>query len=202
MLRGTPVALHAVNLSISDMTHSSDAASAPEGALDPATGAAAPAEPVTTDPAPAAAAELDELRDRHARLAAEFDNYRKRVLKERAELEDRSQAKLLGRLLDALDDLDRVAASDAATTPLETVRAAVDTVHKKLWKEFGTAGVERIDPAGAPFDPALHEAVSIVPAPSPEQERTVAATFQVGYAMKGHLVRPARVQVFSSEGLA
>jgi molecular chaperone GrpE len=181
------------------MTHTSDAAPTPETPLDPA---AADTSAADLAPADAAQRELAELHDRHVRLAAEFDNYRKRVAKERLELEERAQARLLGKLLDALDDLDRVAASDPATTPLETVRGAVDTVHKKLWKEFGTAGVERIDPAGAAFDPALHEAVSIVPAPSPAQERTVAATFQVGYAMKGHLVRPARVQVFSSEGLA
>jgi molecular chaperone GrpE len=144
--------------------------------------------------------ELEELKDRHVRLAAEFDNYRKRVMRERAELEDRAQAKFVARLLDALDDLDRVAASDPATTTLEAVRGGVDAVHKKLVKELAAAGVERIDPAGVAFDPALHEAVSIIPAPDAAQERVVSATFQSGYVMKGQLVRPARVQVFSTEG--
>lgn len=169
-----------------------DAASAP----DASSGA-----PVSELPMDAAARELEELKDRHARLAAEFDNYRKRVIKERGELEDRAQAKLLARLLDALDDLDRVAASDAASTPLEAVRGAVDSVHRKLWKELSAGGVEKLDPAGQPFDPALHEGVSIIAPPSPEQERVVAATFQAGYLMKGQLVRPARVQVYASEGL-
>jgi len=137
--------------------------------------------------------ELEELKDRHVRLAAEFDNYRKRVMRERAELEDRAQAKFVARLLD-------VAASDPATTTLEAVRGGVDAVHKKLVKELAAAGVERIDPAGVAFDPALHEAVSIIPAPDAAQERVVSATFQSGYVMKGQLVRPARVQVFSTEG--
>lgn len=170
----------------------------------PATEPAGPTDPFTPSADPAAdpvGRELEELKDRHARLAAEFDNYRKRVIKERGELEDRAQAKLLGRLLDALDDLDRVAASDAATTPLEAVRGAVDSVHRKLWKELAAGGVEKLDPAGRPFDPALHEGVSIIAPPTPEQERIVAATFQAGYLMKGQLVRPARVQVYASEGL-
>ena len=55
---------------------------------------------------------------------------------------------------------------------------------------------------GQPFDPVLHEAVSVLPAPAPELDHTVAATFQVGYRFKGSLVRPARVQVYSSEGHA
>ncbi len=91
---------------------------------------AAPTESAAPDIAPApevgALAELAELTDRHMRLAAEFDNYRKRVMRELAELEDRAQSKLVGRLLDALDDLDRVASSDPATTGLEAVRGDKD----------------------------------------------------------------------------
>lgn len=146
--------------------------------------------------------ELAELKDRHARLAAEFDNYRKRVLRERAELGVQSQAVLLSKLLDAFDDLERLSASDAATTPLEAVRGALDAAQKKLAKELTAIGLERIDPAGAAFDPARHEAVSVLPPPAPERDHTVSATFQAGYALKGVLIRPARVQVFSSEGHA
>lgn len=145
--------------------------------------------------------ELAELRDRHARLAAEFDNYRKRVTRERAELTDRAQAQLVAQLLDGLDDLDRLVASDAATTTVETLRPAVDAAQKKLAKELAAAGVERIEPTGAPFDPSRHEAVSIVPPPDPSKDHQVSATFQTGYALKGTLIRPARVQVYSSEGL-
>ena len=156
-----------------------------------------------TESQPTAGAESDlaELKDRHARLAAEFDNYRKRVLRERAELEVAVQAKLIGRLLDSMDDLDRAAASDPATTPPDAVRGALDVAHRKLTKELAAAGLERIDPAGSAFDPARHEAVSVIAPPTPAQDHQVSATFQVGYALKGVLIRPARVQVYSSEGL-
>src|SRR5262245_57319584 len=145
--------------------------------------------------------QLSEARDRHLRLAAEFDNFRKRVAKERLELVDRGQAALLTKLLDILDDVDRIVASDPATSATALLEATL-LVDKKLRKELEGAGLERIDPVGQPFDPAWHEAVSVVPPLSPKEDHTVAATFQVGYRFKGALVRPARVQVYSSEGHA
>ena len=105
------------------------------------------------------------------------------------------------KLTDILDDVDRIVASDPGT-PVPNLLEAVLLVDKKLRKELEAAGLERIDPVGQPFDPALHEAVSVLPAPVPELDHTVAATFQVGYRFKGSLVRPARVQVYSSEGHA
>jgi molecular chaperone GrpE len=140
--------------------------------------------------------DLAELKDRHLRLAAEFDNYRKRSSRERAELADRAQASFVAKLLDVLDDLDRLVASDAST-PLASLREGLSAVDRKLWKELQDAGVERIDPVGSAFDPALHEAVSTTPAPDEAREHTVSATFQPGYLFKGALVRPARVQVYS-----
>jgi molecular chaperone GrpE len=143
--------------------------------------------------------EVAELKDRHLRLAAEFDNYRKRVTRERADLTDRAQASFVGKLLDVLDDMDRLVASDPAT-PLPTLREGLSAVDRKLWKDLEEAGVERIDPVGTLFDPSLHEAVSTVPAPDPSLDHTVSATFQPGYRFKGVLVRPARVQVYSDQG--
>jgi molecular chaperone GrpE len=143
--------------------------------------------------------DLAELQDRHLRLAAEFDNYRKRSSRERAELADRAQASFVAKLLDVLDDLDRLVASDPRT-PLPSLREGLSAVDRKLWKELQDAGVERIDPVGTSFDPALHEAVSTVPAPDPSTEHVVSATFQPGYRFKGTLVRPARVQVYSDQG--
>jgi molecular chaperone GrpE len=172
---------------------------------EPAAGAAAPAgvAGVPAELEPEAIRRLEnevaELRDRHLRLAAEFDNYRKRVARERVELADRAQAAFVIRLLDVLDDLDRVV-DDARNTPLETLREALVLVDRKLRKELEAAGVERIDPAGGAFDPAEQEAVSTVPAPDPEKDHTVSATFQAGYRFKGQLVRPARVQVYSTQG--
>jgi molecular chaperone GrpE len=145
--------------------------------------------------------QLEQERDRHLRLAAEYDNYRKRAARERAEIGDRSQAALVGRLLDALDDLERLVA-DGASASAEQVRQAAELVDKKLRKELQAAGLERLDPAGTPFDPSLHEAVSTLPPPSPELDHQVSATFQAGYRFKGALVRPARVQVYAEQGHA
>src|SRR5215210_3986469 len=117
-----------------------------------------------------AESELAELKDRHLRLAAEFDNYRKRSIRERAEVADRAQASFVSKLLDVLDDLDRLVASDAGT-PLRAVREGLSAVDRKLWKELQEAGVERIDPAGMPFDPAVHEAVSTTPAPNSAKDQ-------------------------------
>jgi molecular chaperone GrpE len=142
--------------------------------------------------------EVAELKDRHLRLAAEFDNYRKRINRERAELSDRAQASFVAKLLDVLDDMDRLVASDPAT-PLPSLREGLSAVDRKLSKELEDAGVERIDPVGAPFDPTEHEAVSTVPAPDSSREHQVSATFQPGYRFKGVLVRPARVQVYSDQ---
>jgi molecular chaperone GrpE len=143
--------------------------------------------------------QLDESRERHLRLAAEFDNYRKRVSRERAEQNDRAQAALVMRLLDVLDDMDRLNA-ESGVASAESIRQAVELVDRKLRKELEAAGLERLDPAGQPFDPAFHEAVAVLVPPTPEADHTVAATFQVGYRFKGSLVRAARVQVYSSGG--
>src|ERR1043166_7467833 len=133
--------------------------------------------------------QLREAQDRHLRLAAEFDNFRKRVARERLELTDRAQAALVMRLTDILDDVDRIVASDP-DTPVPNLLEAMLLVAKKLRKELEAAGLERVDPSGQPFDPAQHEAVAVRPPPRPEPGHTVAATYQIGYRLKGSLVRP------------
>jgi molecular chaperone GrpE len=145
--------------------------------------------------------QLEEAREQQLRLAAEFDNYRKRIARERVEQTDRAQAALVTRLLDVLDDMDRLSAEGGAAST-ESLRKAAELVDRKLRKELESAGVERIDPVGQPFEPALHEAVSVLPPPRPDLDHTVSATFQVGYRFKGALVRPARVQVYSAQGQA
>jgi len=168
-----------------------------DDAADPAP-AAVPAEP----PESALArleAQLQEAQDRHLRVAAEFDNFRKRVMRERLELADRAQAALVMKLLDVLDDLDRLATQDLSQTGRDVLHEALLLVDRKLRKELAAAGLERLDPAGAPFDPSLHEAVSVLPPPEAALDHQVSATFQAGYRFKGALVRPARVQVYSAE---
>jgi molecular chaperone GrpE len=139
--------------------------------------------------------ELDEQRDRYLRLAAEYDNFRKRTSKERQEAHLRGQADMLKGMLDALDDLGRFAHVDPTTTDPRTIVEGVEMVEKKLHKTLAGHGLEIINPLDHPFDPALHEAVMTEPAASKDEDHLVARVFQVGYLFNGQLLRPARVVV-------
>ncbi|HEX3926946.1 MAG TPA: nucleotide exchange factor GrpE [Gemmatimonadales bacterium] len=150
-------------------------------------------------PAASAARAIADAEDRFLRLAAEYDNYRKRTLREKTEAFDRGAAATVARILDVLDDIDRLATSG---TPAEALQAGFELVQKKLAKDLEAAGLERIDPVGARFDPTEQEAVAVVAPESPAQDHTVKATFQVGYRFKGTVIRPARVQVYSEQGTA
>ena len=164
------------------------------------------APPLPVEPADSAVERLEGLlrdaEDKRLRLAAEYDNFRKRVARERIELTDRAQAALVTRLLEIIDDLDRLATLDLAKTSADSLHEALVLVDRKLRKELAAAGLERVDPVGQPFNPAEHEAVSVLPPPEPAKDHTVSATFQAGFKYKGNLVRPARVQVYSGEGHA
>ena len=139
--------------------------------------------------------QLDEQRDKLLRLAAEYDNFRKRSAKERAEAASRGQAELVKRILESLDDLARVAHLDPATTAAPAVLEGVELVERKLGKELGAVGLVAVDPADQPFDPALMEAVATEPALSREDDHMVARVYQRGYTFNGQLLRPARVVV-------
>ncbi len=153
----------------------------------------APGGPVLADSD--AQRELSAERDKYLRLAAEYDNYRKRTARERGELTSRAQADLTKHLLDALDDLGRFAHVDPATVDPVTLAQGVEMVERKFLKSLGTAGLQLINPIDQTFDPALHEAVTTEPALSPEDDHVVSRVFQVGYVFNGQLLRPARVVV-------
>jgi molecular chaperone GrpE len=141
--------------------------------------------------------ELADLKDKYLRLAAEYDNFRKRSVKERTEVWGRAQADLVQRLVDALDDLARFAHVDPAETDAKTIHDGVDMVERKVWKELEAAGVTRVDQIGVPFDPNVHEAVTTRPADHAAKDHTVGAVLQPGYQMGGTLLRPARVVVLT-----
>jgi molecular chaperone GrpE len=145
--------------------------------------------------------ELTELRDRHLRLAAEFDNYRKRNERDRQTLVTRLQVDLVASLLDVIDDLERVAESGADTTP-DGVIEGIQLVEKKFRSVLRAAGLEAIDAEGELFDPAVMEAMMVVPTDDPSQDDCVADVFQRGYRFGDVLVRPARVKVLKYEGAA
>jgi molecular chaperone GrpE len=157
----------------------------------------APAEepPAQEDPS-ALQAELAELRDKHLRLVAEFSNYRRRSEQERLGAWSRAQGDLLAKFLDVLDDLSRVAELDPSNATTDAIMEGVDLVEKKFLRILEDVGVEIIDPIGQRFDPARMEGVVRVSAESAEQDDSVAQVLQRGYALKGQLVRPARVAVY------
>jgi molecular chaperone GrpE len=175
----------------------------PPAELDPTAAEPASGDALVETPEGAVArltAELAELKDRHLRLAADYDNFRKRTQKERTDQWARAQADLVARLVDALDDLARFAHIDPAQTDAKTIHDGVDMVERKVWKTLDAIGVKRVDQIGVPFDPNLHEAVTTGPADHPAKDHTVGAVLQPGYQLGGALVRPARVVVLTWQG--
>lgn len=144
--------------------------------------------------------ELDQLQDRYLRLAAEFDNYRKRTERERLGSRDRVQGEVVEALLEPLDDLSRVADYEVDKTTVESLLEGVQMVERKLLRVLTGLGLEPLDAKGKPFDPELHEALMTAPTDDGAQDDTVGEVFQSGYRFRGALIRPARVQVLKHDG--
>lgn len=142
--------------------------------------------------------EFEDLNDRHLRLVAEFNNFRRRSEQERLSAWARAQADLVSDLLDVLDDIQRVAELDLSNATVEAIMEGIDLVERKFRGQLKEAGVEVLEPTGEPFDPERMEAMMRVPAEEDDQVDTVAQVFQKGYSLKGILVRPARVSVYTA----
>lgn len=163
-----------------------DAVAAPE------TAAAAPT------PAPAddtRQAELETLKDRHLRLQADFDNFRKRIQRERAELELRATGDLVEELLPVLDNFEIGLRAPATQQAAPAVREGFQMVYDQLLTILRKFGVMPFD-AGGPFDPHLHEAVTHVPSPEHPPDVIIAQTRR-GYRLGDKLLRAAQVVVSS-----
>jgi len=130
------------------------------------------------------AAERDEYLDALRRLQADFDNYRKRTLKQQTEMLDRAAESLVMKVLEVLDTVD-LARSHGEGDAIEPVAAKLTEVLEK-------EGLERIDPVGKPFDPNEHEAVAHEPG---DGDPTVVGLMRAGYRWKGRVLRPAMVTV-------
>jgi molecular chaperone GrpE len=142
-------------------------------------------EPVAEESAPAPD-------DSYLRLAADFDNYRKRVAREHAELTTRANERLVNELLPVLDDLER-ALEAAAEHEEAKLEEGVQLVHRSLASLLARHGLQEIDTAGA-FDPHVHEALLAQPAEGAE-EGSVLQVLQKGYRLGDKVLRPARVIV-------
>ena len=139
------------------------------------------------------ASQLEEANGRHLRLAADFENYKKRIRQEQLDTMKYAAATVAERLLPVLDDADR-AISHAPEGVDESWLKGVRLTFQKLEEVLGSVGVERIEALGAPFDPKQHEAVaSEETAKHPED--TVVAELRAGYRMHDRVLRPALVKV-------
>ncbi len=166
---------------------------------DPSSGSQSDTEPEPQDPGseePSEIGELEELRDRHLRLVAEFENFRKRTRREQAELRPTAQADLVRKLLPTLDDLARVSQIPHDSTTVEALDAGVELILRNLQKQLEESGLTRIEAVGKPFDPAFHEGILIVEADDPEIDNTVSRVLLEGYEFAGRLVRPAQVEIY------
>ena len=141
-------------------------------------------------------AELLVLRDRHLRLAAEFDNFRRRTRRELREVGEMARAELAERLLVVMDDLERVVSTPCEETTTEVLHQGAELVARKLAKTLADAGMEPVSPLDERFDPNLHEALFITATGDPEQDEMVSEVVLIGYQIGERLLRPAQVGVF------
>lgn len=139
--------------------------------------------------------ELNELRDKHLRLVAEFDNFKKRNARERMELIQTAGKDIIQNLLVVLDDSDRAAKQMETTDDVETMKQGIGLVFSKLHNTLQQKGLRKMESIGQPFNADLHEAITEIPAPTPEQVGTVIDEVEPGYYLNEKLIRHAKVVV-------
>ena len=134
-----------------------------------------------------------EYRDHLQRLQAEFDNYRKRVLKEQTRAVEMASEPLIRRLLEVLDEFDLALMSAEKKPDFEKFLHGVELVYAKLQDILKSEGLQRIDAKGKPFDPAMHEA--LMQSGESDGDPMVGDVYRQGYTMRGRVIRPAGVKV-------
>lgn len=139
--------------------------------------------------------EIQHLKDNHLRQLAEFDNYRKRTLKEKADLILNGGEKVITAFLPILDDLARAQENIEKNQDYNTLKEGVDLIVKKLYKVLGEQGLTVIDTEGQPFDTDYYEAVALVPVEDETQKGKVIDCVQTGYKLNDKVIRHAKVVV-------
>ena len=147
------------------------------------------------DPLEKAQEEIAELKDKWLRSVAEFENYRKRTLKERAELILNGGEKFITSILPVLDDMERAIENGTKTDDPEVLREGMTLIYQKFMKTLETQGVSKIDTADADFDTNLHEAVAMVPGMGDDKKGKVIDCLQQGYKLNDKVIRHAKVAV-------
>ena len=148
-----------------------------------------------TDDLTALQQKYDELNDMHLRLRAEFDNYRKRTMREKADLIKMGGESALKNLLPVIDDFERALQNIPATEEMNALREGVELIYTKFINYLGQQGVKAIEAVGKPFDTEEFEAIATIPAPQPELKGKVIDCVQTGYVLYDKVLRHARVVV-------
>lgn len=138
---------------------------------------------------------IDEQKDKYLRLSAEFDNFRKRTMKEKSELIKNGGEKAISAILPILDDLERALQNMQKTEDIKAVYDGIDLIYQKFLKNLHQEGLEKMEPVGENFDTDYHEAIALVPAPSEDQKGKVLDCVQSGYKLNEKVIRHAKVVV-------
>lgn len=147
------------------------------------------------DPLEAAQEEIADLKDKYLRQVAEFDNYRKRTLKERTELILNGGEKVITTLLPVLDDMERAIENGAKTENVAVLREGIELIYHKLTKILEGHGVTKIETENADFDTDVHEAIAMVPGMGDDKKGKVIDCLTPGYKLNDKVIRHAKVAV-------
>lgn len=147
------------------------------------------------DPLEKAQEEIAEMKDKWLRSVAEFENYRKRTLKERAELILNGGEKIITSILPVLDDMERAIENGTKTDDPEVLREGMTLIYQKFMKTLESQGVSKIDTENADFDTDVHEAVAMVPGMGDDKKGKVIDCLQQGYKLNDKVIRHAKVAV-------
>lgn len=142
-----------------------------------------------------AQAQMEDQKDKYLRLSAEFDNYRKRTIKEKAELILNGGEKSLSSILPVVDDMERALKTMETATDVTAVKEGVELIYTKFITILGQNGLKAIEAKGKPLDTDYHEAIAVIPAPSEELKGQILDCVQTGYMLNDKVVRHAKVVV-------
>jgi molecular chaperone GrpE len=155
----------------------------------------APAEEEEKDPLEQAQAEIEQLKTQILYKTAEFDNYRKRTLKEKAELILNGGEKAVSAILPVIDDMERALANGEKTDDPAVLREGMELIYNKMMKALESLGVKKIDTDDADFNTDMHEAVAMVPGMGDDKKGKVIDCLQAGYQLNDKVIRHAKVAV-------
>ena len=138
---------------------------------------------------------IEEQKDKYLRLSAEFDNYRKRTMKEKAELILNGGEKSISSILPVIDDFERAIKTMETAKDVKAVKEGVELIYNKFMAVMAQNGVKVIETKDQPLDTDYHEAIAVIPAPSEEQKGKILDCVQTGYTLNDKVIRHAKVVV-------